>query len=145
LLQLMVSKNEFTAPGSDDFEMILANQIFELLELWLVGHEIVAFGVEPESLESDVVNEDIGSARCIRAVFQIEITPIQNQDVALYIKCYGKQRLVIWVHDQLSIRRFEEHFRQWPRRQKWIEHHQGQASGVVKQHHHQRGRQERAQ
>ncbi len=49
------------------------------------------------------------------------------------------------VHDQFSIRRFKDHLRQRPRRQKWIEHHQRQASGVVEQNHHQRGCQERAQ
>src|SRR5436309_971460 len=98
-LQRMVGKNEFAASSSDDFEVILANQIFELRELWLVGHEIAALRVEPKSLEPRVINEDVRSARCIRAVFQIEITPIQNQGVALYINRYGRQRPVIMVHD----------------------------------------------
>src|SRR5467141_145600 len=84
-LQRMVGKNEFAAPSSDDFEMILAKQIFEFLELWLVGHEITALRVEPKPLESRVINEDVRSARCIRAIFQIKITPIQNQDVARHI------------------------------------------------------------
>ena len=108
--QRMVSKNEFAATCSDDFEMILANQIFELLESRLVGHKIVALRVEPQPLESGVVNEDARSARCIRALFQIEITPIQNQHVALYIKRYGRQSPVIMVHDQLSLRRFQQCF-----------------------------------
>src|SRR2546430_17681426 len=103
----MVGKNEFATPSSDDFEMILTNQIFELLEPWQVSYEIVALRVEPKSLESRVINEDVRSARCIRAVFQIEITPIQNQDVSLYIKRYGRQSPVIMVHDQLSLRRFQ--------------------------------------
>ena len=143
MFERMVRENEFAAPSSHDFEMILANQIFELLEVWLVGHQIVARRVEPKALKSGIVNEDVRSARCIRTVLQIEVTPIQNQDVARYIKRYGRQSPVIMVHDHLSIRRSLEHFRQWPRRQKWIEHHQCEASGVVEQDHHQPGCQER--
>src|ERR1700694_5684354 len=110
VLQGMVSKNEFSTPCSDNFEMLLANQIFDLLQSWLVGHKIVALSVEPQPLESGVVNEDVRSAGCIRAVFQVEITPIQNQHVALYIKRYGRQSPVIMVHDQLSFGRFQQCF-----------------------------------
>src|SRR6266481_144893 len=42
VFQRMVSKNQFSTSCSDDFEMLLANQIFELLESRLVGHKIVA-------------------------------------------------------------------------------------------------------
>src|SRR5256886_10041560 len=56
VFQHMVSENEFAAPSSHDFEMILTNQIFELLESWLVGHQIVARRVEPKALESGIVN-----------------------------------------------------------------------------------------
>src|SRR6266404_443991 len=48
----MVGENKFPAPSSDDFEMLGANHIFELLELWLVGHKIAALRVEPKPFES---------------------------------------------------------------------------------------------
>src|SRR5438046_10152880 len=94
VFQRMVSENEFAAHSSHDFEMILAKQIFELLEFWMVGHQIVAGRVEPKALESGVVNEDVRSARCIGTVLQIEVEPIQNQDVVWYINTHGRERPV---------------------------------------------------
>src|SRR5216683_8273445 len=141
----MVSKYDFAAARSDDFEMILANQIFELLELRPVGHKIKALRSEPKTLESRVVNEYVPSARCVGAILEIEVTPIQDQNVPIYIKRYGRQSPVIMVHDQLSLRRLQQRFRKGPRRQKGIEHHHRQPCGMVKQNHHQRLCQERTQ
>src|SRR5260370_8861885 len=98
----LVRKNEFAAPRSDDFKMILANQLFEFLEFRLEGHQIVALRIQPKPLESGVVNEYTWSSRRIRAVFQIEIASIQNQDVALYIKRYVRQTPKILVTNHLS-------------------------------------------
>src|SRR6266852_98272 len=114
--QRMVRKNEFAAPRSDDFKMILANQLFEFPELRLEGRQIVALRVQPKRLESGVVNEYIWSSRRIRAVFQIEIASIQIQDVVLYIKRYGRQRPKIMVHDQLSLGRLQQYFGERARR-----------------------------
>src|SRR6267378_1829371 len=114
--QSMVRKNKFASPCCDDFKMLLPNQLLEFLEFRLEGHQIVALRVQPKPLESGIVNEDVRSSRCIRAVFEIEITPIQNQDVAVYIKRYGRQRPKIMVHDQFSFRRLQEYLGEWPRR-----------------------------
>src|SRR5713226_2063397 len=110
----MVGKNKFAAPGSDDFEMLRANQILELLELWLERHKIVALRVQPKPLESRVVNKDVRSARCVRAIFHIEISPIQNQDVALYIERYGRQSPEIMVQDQFALRGLQQCLGKWP-------------------------------
>jgi hypothetical protein len=110
VFQRMVGKNKFTAPCSDDFEMISAYQVFEFLEIRLVGHKIVALRVEPEPLESRVVDEDVWSARGIRPIFKIKVASVQDQGVALYIKRYGRQCPVIMVHDQLSLGRLQQRF-----------------------------------
>src|SRR5260370_4988471 len=118
----MVGKNKLATPGSQDFEMFRANQILKLLEFGLEGHKIRALRVEGKPLESSVVNKDVRSAGCIRAIFHIEISPIQDQDVALYIKRYGRQSPEILVQDQLALRRLQQRLGKWAGRQNGIEY-----------------------
>src|ERR1700694_1521155 len=145
VFQRMVSKYEFAASRGDDIEMRRANQVFEIPEVCLVGLKIIALRLEPETLESHVVDEYVRGAGSIGSILKIEVAPIQRQGVAIGIERERRKSPVVMVHDQFSIRRFEKYLRQRPRRQKWIEHHQGQPSGVVEQNHHQRGCQERGQ
>src|SRR5258708_16033541 len=140
----MVSKYEFAPSRSDDIEMVPANQVFEIPEICLVGLKIIALRLEPETLESHVVDENVRGAGSIRSILKIEVASIQRQGVAIRIERERRKSPVVMVHDQFSIRRFKEHLRQRPRRQKRIETHQGQASGVVEQNHHQTGCQEGA-
>src|SRR6202171_6709972 len=111
--------------------MLLANQVFEILEVCLVGLKIIALRLDPETLELLVVDEDVRGARSIGSILKIEVASIQRQGVAIGIERERRKSPVVMVHDQFSIRRFEKYLRQRPRRQKWIEHHQGQPSGVV--------------
>src|SRR3981189_1226262 len=128
----MVSKYQFAATRGDNIEILPANQVFEIPEVCLVGLKIIALRLEPETLESHVVDEDVGGAGDIRSILKIEVASIQRQGVAIRIERERRKSPVVMVDDQFSIRRFEEHLRQRPRRQKWIEHHQGQARRLGK-------------
>src|SRR5256885_160836 len=78
VFQHMVSENEFAAPSSHDFEMILPNKILDWLEFWLLGHKIVAGRVEPKPFKSGIVNKDTRSARCIRPLFKFKNTRLKT-------------------------------------------------------------------
>src|SRR5258708_13475061 len=99
----MVSKYEFAPSRSDDIEMVPANQVFEITEVCLVGLKIIALRLDPDTLESRVVDEDVRGAGSIGPILKIEAATIQRQGVAIGIERERRKRPVIIFPVQFSI------------------------------------------
>src|SRR5260370_34230112 len=88
--QPIIGKTKFAASGSDDIDMILANQVFEMPEVCLLGYEIIALRLEPETLELRVVDENVRSPRCVGAIFEIVVAAIQYERIAVHVEYDGR-------------------------------------------------------
>src|SRR5258708_38597489 len=89
--QRMIGKNKFAASGSDDIDMILANQVFEMPEVCLVGYEIIALRLEPETLELRVADENVRTPRCGGAIFESGLAASQDERTAGHVEDGGRE------------------------------------------------------
>src|SRR5882762_5821189 len=99
MFQTALSKYQFAATHSAGIQILLANQVFEIPKVCLVGLKIIALRLKPETLESHVVDENVRGAGSIGPILKIEVASIQRQGVAIGIEGERRKSPVVMIHD----------------------------------------------
>ena len=97
--------------------MVVAHQWLKLRYQLLKSNQVGPLAPKPNVSKAGVVDENVGRAGRVSAIFQVKSSAVKQQGGAIGVKEHGRERVVVTLSDQRALRRTLQRFRQGARRQ----------------------------